>query len=468
MALTTTKTLYNKYRPQTFDDVVGQDVPVTTMVNAIKNDSAANAYLFAGPRGIGKTTCARIFAKALLCINDDRQQEDGCGECTPCREFDAGVSSDFLEMDAATNRKIDNIRELKASIGLAPVESKRRVVLIDEVHHLTSEAVTALLKILEEPPANVIFLLATTDPQKIPETIRSRCQLLRFRPLSSKQIEERLAYILGAEGKKADSEVLSLIASKSNGGLRDAISMLDMMLTYANDNRLTIDMAEMISGNVSSDIMRRLTGFVVTGEVKECVGFAKRNQKDNNSPREILVSLIDILSLALIIKTCGPDSAVADGASKSMNEMATRFAETWDIYRVKKALDTIERELWKFDVASLNEYHVFNEIIIAVANPELVSNRVELGARDREMLIETLKQTDTITATLKKLLVLEKKNAASVNALNQKQDKQKQQTQQKSNVQLPQQKKQQEDVTEDKQQQQKDDDFIDEPNYSSF
>lgn len=409
-----TKTLYNEYRPQMFADVVGQEVPVTTMENAIATGNVASAYLLSGPRGVGKTTCARIFAKALLCTGE-KNGTDGCGKCPSCVEFEQGLSSDFLEIDAATNRGIDNIREIKERIYMAPVSSDRKVVLIDEVHHLTNDAATGLLKILEEPPAGVVFMLATTDPQKIPATIRSRCQWLKFRPLDTRQIEDRLSFVLGREGISADAGVVSLVAKRADGGLRDALSALDMLITYSGSSRISMKEAETCFGTVGQDLLDELAGYVIEKNLAQCVGFTVRHRTSDVSAKELIIALHGVLSLGIIISCCGPDAALAlEGATPAATETAKRFCEKMGREKMIMASDVIERSLWKFDSSALDDAHIFNEIILSVADPELDPKHLVLDAADRSLITEVANKNDTISKAVSTMAKLQKNTVESI------------------------------------------------------
>src|SRR6056297_2588044 len=208
-------TLYRKYRPKNFADLVGQKQVVQTLVNALKNERIAHAYLFAGPRGTGKTSTAKVFAMALNCKDDS--DIEPCGKCVPCSNIQNGQSIDVIEIDAASNRGIDEIRELREKVKFYPGESKYKVYIIDEVHMLTTGAFNALLKTLEEPPDNVIFILATTEPHKVIPTIMSRCQRFDFSLISEREIENHLEYICGEENLEYEKAALNLIARSSQG-----------------------------------------------------------------------------------------------------------------------------------------------------------------------------------------------------------------------------------------------------------
>jgi len=226
--------LYRKYRPKTFDDVYGQQIVVQTLKNVIKNNKLTHAYLFVGPRGTGKTSIAKIFAKTINCLHP----EDGlsCEKCDICISNNSNENVDIIEMDAASNNGVDEIREIRNHITLLPTVSKYKIYIIDEVHMLTTGAFNALLKTLEEPPEHIIFILATTEPHKIPLTIMSRCQSFEFKPIPVATIKERLKYICAQENINIDDKSLNLIAEESNGGLRDAVSMLDQLNAYADGN----------------------------------------------------------------------------------------------------------------------------------------------------------------------------------------------------------------------------------------
>ena len=240
--------LYRKYRPSTFEDVIGQDVIVKTLKNEISNNHISHAYLFTGPRGTGKTSIAKILAKTVNCEHLNGFQP--CEVCVSCTQINNRQTTDIFEIDAASNNGVDEIRELKSKVNLVPSTSKYKVYIIDEVHMLTTGAFNALLKTLEEPPSHIIFILATTDPHKIPSTILSRCQRFDFKKISDKKIVERLKYIVKKEKINIEEDALYEIARLSDGGMRDSISMLDQVLAFS-ESTITVKEVHEVNGTLS-------------------------------------------------------------------------------------------------------------------------------------------------------------------------------------------------------------------------
>ena len=272
--------LYRKYRPVDFNSVVGQDSIIKTLKNSIKNHNFSHAYMFFGPRGTGKTTVSKIFARNINCLNSN----DGiaCEECSACKVSFSKDCVDIIEIDAASNNGLDEIRDLKNKISLVPSELKYKVYIIDEVHMLSIGAFNALLKTLEEPPEHAIFILATTDPQKVPETIISRCQCFSFKRISDKAIVDRLKYVCSSEDIDVEEDVLENIALLSDGGLRDALGSLDKLVSYT-ENKITIDDFNEVNGVISSNDMDVFLSDILSGNIPNVLtSIAKFNDSGKN------------------------------------------------------------------------------------------------------------------------------------------------------------------------------------------
>ena len=283
--------LYRKYRPSSLSDVVGQDIVIQILKNAIKNNKVCHAYIFSGPRGIGKTSIAKLLAKAVNCL--DLDDGDACGKCENCVSISSGFSSDIIEIDAASNNGVDEIREIKSKINLVPNQLKYKVYIIDEVHMLSIGAFNALLKTLEEPPEHVIFILATTDLYKVPTTIISRCQCFEFKRICEADIVKRLKHICNSENISIDDSVLECISRLSDGGLRDAIGMLDKLNAYSNGN-ITIEDFEKVNGIVSKEYKNNFLNYVSNGNVSEAIKFIDYIY-DNG--KDLIIFVQDLLNL---------------------------------------------------------------------------------------------------------------------------------------------------------------------------
>lgn len=262
--------LYRKFRPDTFADVKGQDHIVTTLKNQIKANRIGHAYLFTGTRGTGKTTVAKIFAKTVNCENPT--EEGPCEKCTICRAIAAGASMNVIEIDAASNNGVDNIREIVDEVSYSPAEGKYKVYIIDEVHMLSIGAFNALLKTLEEPPSYVIFILATTEVHKLPVTILSRCQRYDFKRISIETITDRMKELIAAEGVEVEERALRYIAKTADGSMRDALSLLDQCIAFHLGRELTYDKVLDVLGAVDTEVFSRLLRFVLDRDVTGCVG----------------------------------------------------------------------------------------------------------------------------------------------------------------------------------------------------
>lgn len=291
--------LYRKYRPKTLDDVAGQDIIIKILSNSILNDKISHAYLFSGPRGTGKTSVAKILAKIVNCKN--LKGLTPCDECDSCKEFNAKNNTDILEIDAASNNGVDEIRELKNKINLVPTLGKYKVYIIDEVHMLTIGAFNALLKTLEEPPSHALFILATTEPHKIPITILSRCQRLDFKKISSDSIVKRLHEICQNEKIKIEENALIQIANLCDGGMRDSISMLDKLVAYTNNNIKYDDVNE-INGLITEEEIECFIKIIKTKEYKAMFELLDKFNIDGKNFNKLLEEIILYLRNLLILK----------------------------------------------------------------------------------------------------------------------------------------------------------------------
>jgi len=301
----TYQVIARKWRPQTFADLVGQSHVTETLQNAIKNDRVAHAYIFSGARGVGKTTAARILAKALNCANGPTPEP--CGVCDSCKEITAGTSLDVIEIDAASNRGIDQIRELREMVRYAPAAARHKVVILDEAHMLTGEASNALLKTLEEPPDRVIFVLATTQPEDLEDTIRSRSQHFHFRALTFLEITNRLKYIAGKESLKIDDGALSVIARMAEGSMRDALSLLEQARAYCGDDIHDQEVRELL-GVVPEDALQELVEAIAEGSAERALRLVHRFQKEGRNLQHFCREAIRHMRNLLIARVCGADS----------------------------------------------------------------------------------------------------------------------------------------------------------------
>ncbi len=319
----TYQVLARRFRPKTFEEVVGQEGVTGTLVQGLKSGRIAHAWLFAGPRGVGKTTTARILARALNC--EKGPTPEPCGVCPVCKDFLAGRDPDVEEIDGASNRRIENVRELRERVSYKPLRGSYKVFIIDEVHMLTREAFNALLKTLEEPPPHVIFILATTEPHKVPETIRSRCQVLTFHRIGPKEIAARLAQICKAEKKKISAEVLSEIAASVRGGMRDAESILERVLTLASGMKGDFGLEDLrrVLGRVGLGRALGVAGRILEKDLPGLLEDASSLVASGLDEESFLGEVLDALRDVLLVKVGGKDTPLLDATGQTRDLLAS-------------------------------------------------------------------------------------------------------------------------------------------------
>ena len=295
--------LYRKYRPSGFSGVIGQDHIVRTLKNQIKTGRVSHAYLFCGTRGTGKTSVAKIFAKAINCM--ENIDGEPCGECEVCRNIAAGRSINVIEIDAASNNGVDNVREIREEVMYPPTEGNYKVYIIDEVHMLSTGAFNALLKTLEEPPKHVIFILATTDPQKVPVTILSRCQRFDFKRIALSESVECIKKYLAEEGVEADDEALRYICMLGDGSMRDSLSLLDQCISFYYGERITLEKVLKVSGNVDNGVYFKMTDAVRNGDTKLALDTVAYVVEEGRDISQFVTGFIGHLRNLLVAKTSG-------------------------------------------------------------------------------------------------------------------------------------------------------------------
>ncbi|WEV70500.1 DNA polymerase III subunit gamma/tau [Lactobacillus sp. ESL0785] len=384
--------LYRKWRPRTFDSVVGQEDITNTLKNAIKRGTVSHAFLFAGPRGTGKTSCAKIFAKALNCTN--LQDGEPCNECANCLAADKGVMPDIMEIDAASNNGVDEIREIRDKVKYAPTQGKYKVYIIDEVHMLSMGAFNALLKTLEEPPEHVVFILATTELQKVPATIISRTQRYNFKRIAQVDLEQRMKYILDQEQIKYDDKALAVIAQVADGGMRDALSILDQLLSYEKET-VNYEDALQITGFAAKEKIEAILLALLERDASKALTLAQTELQNGASSKNILDELIDMATNALmIVKADGVNQSnflSSDFIKKIANVPAQRYFHL--IAAANTALNDLrytnqqQIPLEVFLVASTND--VLPQAAATVGAP---ANKANDGGTDLQAEITALKK----------------------------------------------------------------------------
>ena len=359
--------LYRKYRPKTFDDVCGQEIVTTTLKNAIKYNKLTHAYLFIGPRGTGKTSIAKIFAKTINCENP--VEGVSCEKCDICELSNNNENVDIIEMDAASNNGVDEVREIKNHVTFMPTFSKYKIYIIDEVHMLSSGAFNALLKTLEEPPKHVIFILATTEPQKVPLTIISRCQCFEFKSIPNSLIEERIKYICSKEKIKISEEAIKQIGEDSNGGLRDAIGLLDQLNSYTNGN-INIEDVLKINGRVSLDSFKELFNNIIDNNLE---GLFNISDKYNSEGKDYVLICEDIIKFL--------KNSLVDYQINNDNELIGKIGKDNVTKMIFEITDYIGY------MRNLKEKKIFFDLLL-IKLSSLIETNVRITLSEPEIVIE--------------------------------------------------------------------------------
>ena len=355
--------LYRKWRSQDFEEIVGQPAIVQTLKNAIQNNRLAHAYLFSGPRGTGKTSAARILAKALNCEKGPTPKP--CGKCQSCHKIRDGHSINVIEIDAASNRGIDEIRELRERIRYTPVEGRYKVYIIDEVHMLTPEAFNALLKTLEEPPSHIIFVLATTELQKVPLTIASRCQRLDFARIKLDEIEGHLRKVAKAEGFEIDEKALNLVGRVAEGSMRDAISLLDQLVSFSG-HKISYDDVIMLLGTADEELLFAFGEGLASGDTARVLELIRKGLEEGRSTPQVARDLVSHFRNLLHLKV----------GSSEVLELTSDYLE-----RLKKQADQFPLEKIKEVIRALSraeldmKWHPHARLVLEVALLELLEAR---------------------------------------------------------------------------------------------
>lgn len=352
--------LYRKYRPQSFSEIIGQEHVVKTLSNAISNETVSHAYLFSGPKGTGKTTIARLLAKAVNCENRKKGEFEPCNKCSSCNEIVKGQAMDLIEIDAASHRGIDDIRELKEGIRFSPTKSKYKVFIIDESHQLTKEAANALLKTLEEPPAHAIFVLATTEIHKMISTIISRCQRFDFRKSTLPEIVKRLLILSKKENIKIGEPALELIALNSSGAMRDAEGLLNQVaiLYEGSKNEIKAEDVKDLLGLVETEMVSKFTGFLSNKKSFEAINYLNEVNEKGLDLEEFSKSLINYLRKGLILKIMGEGNPVSSedyltGLTKEEIVMLKKQMSLFKQEELRRVLNTFLEAQNKIRYASI-------------------------------------------------------------------------------------------------------------------
>ena len=376
--------LYRKYRPQTLDKLVGQEHIKKTLTSAIELGKIAHAFLFTGPRGTGKTSTARILAKSLNCKNGPTIHP--CGECESCRDITNSVPIDVIEIDAASNRKVEDTQSILEKIQYVPVNGRYKIYIIDEVHMLTNHAFNALLKTLEEPPENVIFILATTEVHKVLDTIKSRCQRFDFRRITTEDIVKHLRYISDEEKINISDDALFTIAKNSAGGMRDSISLLDQLSLLGVSKQVTSEDVNAILGRISFDILNKLSSKIIDAKPNEAIEILNDIYNSGNEPLQILTNLSEYFKNLLIVKNCRKELlSELTGLNEPQIEELSKQKELLETHQIVFLLERITYYIKEVKMAS--NQHLWLEVgMIDLAN--MTENTTLLDLQNRVKALE--------------------------------------------------------------------------------
>lgn len=376
--------LYRKYRPQTLDKLVGQEHIKKTLTSAIELGKIAHAFLFTGPRGTGKTSTARILAKSLNCKNGPTIHP--CGECESCLDIMNSVPMDVIEIDAASNRKVEDTQSILEKIQYVPVHGKYKIYIIDEVHMLTNHAFNALLKTLEEPPENVIFILATTEVHKVLDTIKSRCQRFDFRRITTDDIVKHLRYISDEEKINISDDALFTIAKNSAGGMRDSISLLDQLSLLGVSKEVTTEDVNAVLGRISFDVLNKLSDKIISSSPNEAIEILNDIYNSGNEPLQILTNLSEYFKNLLIVKNCKPDLlSELTGLNEAQIAELVKQKESLETQQIVFLLERITYYIKEVKLAS--NQHLWLEVgMIDLAN--MSENSTLLGLQNRVKALE--------------------------------------------------------------------------------